>query len=744
MPRVPQNASFSVPQHASRATRFGARATKAVVTVAGVAALTGLGGTLQVNRVRPLPEQVVLSMDLADTWISETADLSGRSLHLPKVIEALHYAGDDARVHGLVTCIGSSGTPGLAQVQELRNAISDFREAKEDTVPTVAFADSFDGGGNSGTRSYYLASAHDQVYAQPTGQLGFTGMSESTLFVSRLLQSLKIKADIFNREECKGMWRDLVNIGHSKAHRKAIQGLLTSLMSQIVAGVAKDRGLEACQVIAALDNAPLTVSDATMRGLLTGAKYRSDARQNIRHDRQEFSPRRISYVSPSQASTAESSDMTDSHGCSSCAQASSTLSSDSQQLQGLITVCAQAVKGNRANKKKLKAAHEVDSTEEFQRIAKAEEASLAPPGSAYVTSRFGDLHAQKTACHIISMQMYIKYMEHEKQQAMEQAGRGDIWDQPVVGVITAEGEIRRGSSKGQKQSVIACNDLCKQLQSAQACDAVKAVVLRLDSPGGCAVASDPIRHEVMRLKESGKPVVVSLGDCATSGGYHVSVAADRIIAQPGTITGSIGVAQGRIKIGRGLKDWGIDVDSVSVGKNAAAADDYTALTTEQHQNIDRHVDQTYAAFLEHVSAGRNMDIDKVRNLARGRVWSGQDAFQHGLVDSLGGLSDAITTAKELANLPQDEGAVNVHHLNSLYRPHPDSFQAMLDALRSENSSSTSWSLVLPALQAELMAYMSQRRAMSDICTPGAPWLATAVAGRLGSRATHGNTQVLAV
>ncbi|KAL0027121.1 hypothetical protein WJX79_007736 [Trebouxia sp. C0005] len=506
MPRVPQNASFSVPQHASRATRFGARATKAVVTVAGVAALTGLGGTLQVNRVRPLPEQVVLSMDLADTWISETADLSGRSLHLPKVIEALHYAGDDARVHGLVTCIGSSGTPGLAQVQELRNAISDFREAKEDTVPTVAFADSFDGGGNSGTCSYYLASAHDQVYAQPTGQLGFTGMSESTLFVSRLLQSLKIKADIFNREECKGMWRDLVNIGHSKAHRKAIQGLLTSLMSQIVAGVAKDRGLEACQVIAALDNAPLTVSDATMRGLLTGAKYRSDAR-------------------------------------------------------------------NRANKKKLKAAHEVDSTEEFQRIAKAEEASLAPPGSAYVTSRFGDLHAQKTACHIISMQMYIKYMEHEKQQAMEQAGRGDIWDQPVVGVITAEGEIRRGSSKGQKQSVIACNDLCKQLQSAQACDAVKAVVLRLDSPGGCAVASDPIRHEVMRLKESGKPVVVSMGDCATSGGYHVSVAADRIIAQP-------------------------------------AADDYTALTTEQHQNIDRHVDQTYAAFLEHVSAGRNMDIDK--------------------------------------------------------------------------------------------------------------------------------------
>ncbi len=229
------------------------------------------------------------------------------------------------------------------------------------------------------------------------------------------------------------------------------------------------------QVVAALDNAPLTVSDATMRGLLTAAKYRSDACENIRHDRQAFSPRRVSYVLPSQASAAESSDVTDSHGSSSCAQASSTLSSDSQvtamqpcsqqghdlgvegvsqgvfvaaipwapvaAAAGLIALCAQAVKDNRANKKEPKAVPEVDSIEEFQRIVKEEEANLAPPGFAYITSRFGDFHMQKTGCQVISMQHYIDAMEHEKQRAREKAGLGDICEQLMVAVITAEGKM---------------------------------------------------------------------------------------------------------------------------------------------------------------------------------------------------------------------------------------------------------------------------------------------------------------
>ncbi len=188
------------------------------------------------------------------------------------------------------------------------------------------------------------------------------------------------------------------------------------------------------QVVAALDNAPLTVSDATMRGLLTGAKYRSDACENLRHDCPAFSPRRISYVLPSQASAAESSDVTDSHGPSSCAQASSTLSSDSQvtamqpcshaanrgqtsrgrggvsqgvfaaampwapvaAAAGLIALCAQAVKDNRANKKDIMAIDEVDSIEESRRIET--EARLAPPGSADITSRSGYSRMQKIGC----------------------------------------------------------------------------------------------------------------------------------------------------------------------------------------------------------------------------------------------------------------------------------------------------------------------------------------------------------
>ncbi|DBA88672.1 hypothetical protein WJX77_003092 [Trebouxia sp. C0004] len=330
-------------------------------------------------------------------------------------------------------------------------------------------------------------------------------------------------------------------------------------------------------------------------------------------------------------------------------------------------------------------------------------------------------------------------MERELQQAWQKAGVGDICEQPMVAVITAEGKISRGSYNNQGQTKIACSDLCKQLQAAQACDKVEAGVLQVDSPGRCAIASDAIRHEVMGLREAGKPVVVSMGDYAASGGYLISVAAHRIKAQPGTITGSIRAAHRSINIGQGLKDWGIDADSVSVGRNAAA-DGYTDLTPEQHRNIDCHVDQIYTAFLKHVSAGRDMDIDKLRSLARGRVWSGQDAFQHGLVDALGGLSDAITTAKELANLPQDEGAVNVHHYQSL----PTSLQLMLTKALSNEMSFTNTSLgsVWPALQAQAMACMSRRRAMSDICAPGG--LATAVANRLGLHATYGHTQVLTV
>ena len=224
-------------------------------------------------------------------------------------------------------------------------------------------------------------------------------------------------------------------------------------------------------MVAALDNAPLTVSDATMRGLLTGAKYRSDACENIRHDRPAFSPKRKSYVLPAQASAAESSDMTDSHEYCSCAQASSTLSSDSQNTAmqpcspqgpelgvrgdlaaaipwgpvaaaaGLIALCAQAVKDKTANKIEPVVHDNWDSIEEFQRTVKEEEARLAPPGFAYITSKAGDLHMEKTGCQVISMQRYIEAMEHEKQHAREKAGLGDICEQPMVAVITAEGKM---------------------------------------------------------------------------------------------------------------------------------------------------------------------------------------------------------------------------------------------------------------------------------------------------------------
>ncbi len=260
------------------------------------------------------------------------------------------------------------------------------------------------------------------------------------------------------------------------------------------------------QVVAALDKAPLTVSDATKRGLLTGAKYRSEACQNIRHDRQTRSLRRISYVLPSPGSAAESSDMTDSHGSSPCAQASSTLSPISQgaamqpcsqqgpdlgvggvsqrvlaaaipwapvaAAAGLIELCAQAVKDSIANKTQLKAVQQGDSIEGFQKMVKVEQARPVPPGIAYITSRFGDFHMQRTACHVISMQTYIEAMEREKQHAREKAGLGDIRKQPMVAVTTAAGKMLFCAPCPLSLRVLDCSHAVKALQHQVLCSVV--------------------------------------------------------------------------------------------------------------------------------------------------------------------------------------------------------------------------------------------------------------------------------
>ncbi|GIM09383.1 hypothetical protein Vretimale_13251 [Volvox reticuliferus] len=229
-----------------------------------------------------------------------------------------------------------------------------------------------------------------------------------------------------------------------------------------------------------------------------------------------------------------------------------------------------------------------------------------------------------------------------------------------VAVVTAsgpivQGPVRPGPSQGQ---VIDATKLCRHLGALLEDPEVTAVVVRVNSPGGSALASDTLHHELMRLRAAGKPVVVSMGDVAASGGYYLAAAADRIVAQPGTLTGSIGVLFGKVNISKTLEEVGVCSDAVTVGRNADALSPFTDFTDAQEAQLEVMIDHVYQDFLDKVSRSRGRPVAEIRQLAKGKVYTGLQAHDVGLVDELGGLETAVQRAKQLAGLPEDAEVVS--------------------------------------------------------------------------------------
>ena len=227
---------------------------------------------------------------------------------------------------------------------------------------------------------------------------------------------------------------------------------------------------------------------------------------------------------------------------------------------------------------------------------------------------------------------------------------------PTFAVITVDGMIVNGRGGPQfpiGTSAAGGDTIAAALREAAADDSVSAIVLRVDSPGGSVTASETIWREVKRARERGKPVVASMGAVAASGGYYVSMAADAIVANPGTITGSIGVITGKLVV-RDLKGrLGVASDTVRTNANADAWSVDAPFTPEQRAHREAEADLLYTDFVERVAEGRNLSTEAVDAVARGRVWTGADAFERGLVDELGGLRAAVRRAKVLAGLDED-------------------------------------------------------------------------------------------
>ncbi len=251
---------------------------------------------------------------------------------------------------------------------------------------------------------------------------------------------------------------------------------------------------------------------------------------------------------------------------------------------------------------------------------------------------------------------------------------------PTIAIVTLHGAIVSGRGGPQPlpfgTSSAGGDTIAAALREAAADDAVSAIVLRVDSPGGSVTGSETIWREVNRVKNAGKPVVASMGAVAASGGYYVSMSADAIVANPGTITGSIGVVTGKL-VARELKDrMGVGSDSVRTNPNADAWSINAPFTDEQHAHVEAEADLFYTDFIERVARGRALTVEQVDAVARGRVWTGADAKEHGLVDELGGLRTAVRRAKVLAGLDPDAEVKIVSYPGSSFldvlRPKPSS------------------------------------------------------------------------
>jgi protease-4 len=231
----------------------------------------------------------------------------------------------------------------------------------------------------------------------------------------------------------------------------------------------------------------------------------------------------------------------------------------------------------------------------------------------------------------------------------------------VIAYIGAEGDIVTGTGADQGfggSNNIYSDDVAKAFYAAIHDDQVKAIVFRVSSPGGGDTASEQIHAAVQSAKAAHKPVVVSMGTYAASGGYWISSPASEIIAEPTTLTGSIGVFGGKLVVGPALAKFGIDQRDLSVGGDFAGANSSAAeYTPAQRAAVSTSMDRTYATFVDSVAQGRAMPLDKVQAIARGRVWTGEQAVKLGLVDKLGGFDLAVLEAKRLAGIPADEHVI---------------------------------------------------------------------------------------
>ena len=488
------------------------------------------------RRTAPL----ILELDLTEGIAEEppadpvSALLAMRRTRLADVLDGLRRARTDDRVRALVVKVGGRGI-GLARVQELRTAVQEFARAGK---LTVAWAETF-GDFSPGNVPYYLATAFDRIYLQPSGDVGLTGISMENWFYRGTLDKLGLDFQVGKRHEYKSAAERLTEHGFTGPAREAMERLAASIVEQITEAIGQRLEIPVREARALIDRGPFLADEALDARLVDVLGYRDEVYAEVRKE--------------------------------------------------------------------------------------------------------------------VGPDAYLLYLgRYQRSRALAQRARKlPSPGEDMVALIYATGPIRRGrSGRGPLASGSMGSDtMTAALRAATADHRARAIVLRVNSPGGSYVASDSIWREVVRAREAGMPVVVSMGDVAASGGYFIAMAADAIVAEPGTITGSIGVLAGKPVLNGLLHRAGVSTDSVREGAHAEMFSTTHPFSEDEWSRVNTWLDRIYADFTGKVAAGRGMSVEQVHDIARGRVWAGADAADNGLVHELGGLATAAGLARQKAGLP---------------------------------------------------------------------------------------------
>lgn len=282
------------------------------------------------------------------------------------------------------------------------------------------------------------------------------------------------------------------------------------------------------------------------------------------------------------------------------------------------------------------------STYSGRTAVKAKQAGLVD--ALYYKDQFEDMIREKTGIKPGKKIKYISIGKYDRVADLEQKSGG----KDKIAIVYAEGEIVYGS---EDPGVISEKKYLKVLQKIRNDKEVKAVVLRVNSPGGNAFSSEVIWHEIQKIRQAGKPVVASFGDYAASGGYYISAGADKIVAQPNTLTGSIGVFMMLPNATKLMNDkLGVNFDTIKTHPYAAGFSPFLNLTDKEKEVMQEMTMDIYDLFIKRVAEGRNLSEDSTKVIARGRVWTGRMAVEKGLVDTLGNLDTAIKIAAAEAGL----------------------------------------------------------------------------------------------